>query len=92
VVVFRLAQVVACPRVLALWEDDGSGPLQLARRYEGRSLATVTGKRFSVGVYLDCPVFTHRRRAASAGATAGRPPWDSWLDPTKPPAFNQSIK
>jgi hypothetical protein len=32
--------------------------LQLARRFEGNSLETVTGKRFTVGIYLDCPFFT----------------------------------
>ncbi len=32
--------------------------LQLARRFEGQTLETITGKRFKVGVYLDCPFFT----------------------------------
>jgi hypothetical protein len=32
--------------------------LALARRCEGKTLQTVTGKRFTVGVYLDCPFFT----------------------------------
>lgn len=32
--------------------------LALARRLEGRTLETVTGKRFTVGMYLDCPFFT----------------------------------
>jgi len=32
--------------------------LELARRYEGATLETVTGKRFTVGIYLDCPFFT----------------------------------
>lgn len=32
--------------------------LALARRLEGRTLETVTGKRFTVGIYLDCPFFT----------------------------------
>ena len=30
----------------------------LARRFEGETLATPTGKQFTVGVYLDCPFFT----------------------------------
>ena len=34
------------------------GLLELARRFEGRTLETVTGKRFKVGVYRDCPFFT----------------------------------
>jgi len=32
--------------------------LELARRCEGRTLETVTGKRFTVGIYLDGPFFT----------------------------------
>ena len=32
--------------------------LALARRFEGETLETVTGKPFTVGVYLDCPFFT----------------------------------
>ena len=32
--------------------------LALARQHEGAMLETVTGKRFSVGIYLDCPFFT----------------------------------
>ncbi|MEO7870516.1 MAG: hypothetical protein ABIS42_07900 [Candidatus Limnocylindria bacterium] len=32
--------------------------LELARRHEGESLRTITGKKFTVGIYLDCPFFT----------------------------------
>ena len=32
--------------------------LALARRFEGETLETVTGKPFTVGIYLDCPFFT----------------------------------
>lgn len=32
--------------------------LALARRLQGATLETVTGKEFTVGVYLDCPFFT----------------------------------
>ena len=32
--------------------------LALARRYEGQTLETITGKQFEVGIYMDCPVFT----------------------------------
>jgi hypothetical protein len=32
--------------------------LDPARRCEGETLETVTGKKFTVGVYLDCPFFT----------------------------------
>ena len=32
--------------------------LALARRLEGQTLETVSGKKFTVGIYLDCPFFT----------------------------------
>jgi hypothetical protein len=32
--------------------------LELARRLEGTTLETVTGKKFTVGIALDCPFFT----------------------------------
>lgn len=32
--------------------------LALARRFEGQTLETVTGKKFTVGVALECPFFT----------------------------------
>lgn len=32
--------------------------LALARRFEGQTLETVTGKKFKVGVALECPFFT----------------------------------
>jgi hypothetical protein len=32
--------------------------LTLVRRFEGRTLETVTGKRFKVGLYRDCAFFT----------------------------------
>lgn len=32
--------------------------LALARRFEGQTLETVTGRKFTVGIYLDCPFFT----------------------------------
>lgn len=32
--------------------------LALARRYEGETLETVTGKPFTVGIYMDVPFFT----------------------------------
>jgi hypothetical protein len=32
--------------------------LDLAKRFEDRPLTTVTGKEFTVGIYLDSPVFT----------------------------------
>ena len=44
--------------------------LDLARRNEGRRLETVTGKPFTVGVYLDCPYFTPV--ASGLGRSDGR--------------------
>jgi hypothetical protein len=44
--------------------------LQLARRHEGHDLATVTGKRFRVGVYRDCPYFTPE--SSGRGQSDGR--------------------
>jgi len=32
--------------------------LALARRFEGKTLETVSGKKFTVGIYLDSPFFT----------------------------------
>ena len=53
--------------------------LAIARRCEGRTLKTVTGKNFRVGVYLDCPYFTPessgygRRSTLSLPASDGSP-------------------
>ena len=44
--------------------------LQLARRCEGHSLTTVTGKRFWVGTYLDCPFFVPE--SSGLGRSDGR--------------------
>ncbi len=32
--------------------------LSLGHRFEGKTLETVTGKQFTVGIYRDCPFFT----------------------------------
>ena len=32
--------------------------LQIARRHAGKTLETVTGRKFTVAIYLDCPYFT----------------------------------
>lgn len=45
--------------------------LALARRFEGKTLETVTGKRFKVGVYMDCPFFTPE--SSGYGQSDGRP-------------------
>src|SRR5687768_17188763 len=60
------------------WEEL----LELARRFEGRTLETVTGKEFTVGIYRDCPFFT-RLRAATDRATVARRASGSWSDTTK---------
>jgi hypothetical protein len=44
--------------------------LKVARRFKGVMLETVTGKRFSVGVYLDCPYFTPE--SSGRGQSDGR--------------------
>jgi hypothetical protein len=44
--------------------------LALARRFEGETLETVTGKRLTVGVYLDCPFFTPE--SSGRGQSDGR--------------------
>jgi hypothetical protein len=41
----------------------------LARRYEGATLETVTGKHFRVGVYMDCPFF--RPESSGLGQSDG---------------------
>jgi hypothetical protein len=45
--------------------------LDLARRLEGVPLETVTGKRFTVGIYRDCPFFTPA--SSGYGQSDGRP-------------------
>ena len=52
--------------------------LALARRFEGRELATVTGKRFTVGIYLDCPFFTPA--SSGLGRSDGRKAAERFLD------------
>jgi hypothetical protein len=44
--------------------------LNLARRYEGATLETITGKKFKVGIYLDCPFFTPQ--SSGRGQSDGR--------------------
>jgi hypothetical protein len=44
--------------------------VELARRREGATLETITGKRFRVGVYLDCPFFIPE--SSGLGQTDGR--------------------
>ena len=44
--------------------------LEIARRHEGETLETVTGKRFKLGIYLDCPFFTPE--SSGRGQSDGR--------------------
>jgi hypothetical protein len=44
--------------------------LKLARRFECEALETVTAKKFTVGVYLDCPFFTPQ--SSGRGQSDGR--------------------
>jgi hypothetical protein len=52
--------------------------LQLAHRFEGRTLETVTGKRFAVGVALDCPFFTPQ--SSGYGQSDGRKAVERFLE------------
>jgi len=53
------------------------GLLDLARRCEGRTLETVTGKKFTVGIYMDCPFFTPA--SSGYGQSDGRPAAERFL-------------
>jgi hypothetical protein len=44
--------------------------LAIARRFEGRTLETVTGKRFEVGIYMDCPFY--KPESSGYGQSDGR--------------------
>jgi hypothetical protein len=52
--------------------------LALARRLEGQELETVTGKRFTVGIYLDCPFFTPA--SSGYGQSDGRKAAERFLE------------
>jgi hypothetical protein len=51
--------------------------LELARRFEGRDLRTVTGKPFRVGIYRDCPFFTPA--SSGRGQSDGRKAAEAFL-------------
>jgi hypothetical protein len=44
--------------------------LAIARRFEGQTLETVTGKRFEVGIYMDCPFY--KPESSGYGQSDGR--------------------
>lgn len=52
--------------------------LALARRMEGRTLETKTGRRFTVGVYRDCPFFTPG--SSGLGRSDGRKAAERFLE------------
>ena len=52
--------------------------LELARRLDGQTLETVTGREFTVGVYLDCPFFTPA--SSGRGQSDGRKAAERFLD------------
>lgn len=52
--------------------------LALARRCEGRTLLTPTGKVFTVGIYLDTPFFTPA--STGRGRSDGRKAAERFLD------------
>jgi len=52
--------------------------LALARSVDGEAIETVTGKRFTVGVYLDCPFFTPE--SSGRGQSDGRRAAERFLE------------
>ena len=52
--------------------------LELARRYEGKTLQTVTGKEFTVGIALECPFFTPA--SSGYGQSDGRKAAERFLE------------
>ena len=51
--------------------------LELVRRFEGRTMTTVTGREFRVGVYRDSPVFTPE--SSGYGQSDGRKAAEAFL-------------
>jgi hypothetical protein len=52
--------------------------LELARWSEGRTLETVTGRRFTVGIYRSCPFFTPE--SSGFGQSDGRKAAERFLE------------
>lgn len=52
--------------------------LELARQLDGETLETVTGKRFTVGIYRDCPYFTPA--SSGYGRSDGRKAAERFLE------------
>jgi hypothetical protein len=54
-----------------------AGLLEIARSAEGQALETVTGKKFSVGIYRDALFFTPA--SSGYGQADGRPPTERFI-------------
>jgi hypothetical protein len=52
--------------------------LELARAAHGQTLETVTGRKFTVGIYRDAPFFTPA--SSGYGQADGRPPVERFID------------
>lgn len=52
--------------------------LAMARAAEGKTLETVTGRKFTVGIYRDCPFFTPQ--SSGYGQSDGRKAAERFLD------------
>ena len=52
--------------------------LELARRCEGQTLETVTGRAFTVGIYMACPFFTPA--SSGSGQSDGRKAGERFLE------------
>lgn len=50
----------------------------MARAAEGQTMETVTGRKFSVGIYRDCPVFTPA--SSGYGQSDGRKAAERFLE------------
>jgi hypothetical protein len=61
-----------------MWPMTYDELLALAGQCEGRTLTTVTGKPFSVGIYLDTPFFTPA--SSGRGQSDGRKAAERFLD------------
>ena len=52
--------------------------LAMARAADGRTLETVTGRKFTVGIYRDCPFFTPQ--SSGYGQSDGRKAAERFLE------------
>jgi hypothetical protein len=52
--------------------------LEMARSAQGKTLETVTGKKFTVGIYRDGPFFTPA--SSGDGQADGRPPVERFIE------------